>query len=636
MKRTVHQLTQGAADWLAHRASILNASEAPIVMGASRFTPRAQLLQQKATGIVPEVSAAKQALFDRGHAVEPPTIALIEEDIGDDLAPVVASIEIDDLTLGASYDGLSLMEDTGAEVKLWNEDLAQQIRSGELAPHYYWQLEQQFIVTPSLERIIFATSDGTRERFVSMEYRPVAGRREALLAGWKQFAKDLAAYVPTEVKEMPKAEVTLALPALFIHAKGEITTSNMKEYGEALAKRLADVRAIALITDQDFSNAKESAKLLRENIQQAKLAKDAMLAQTVTVGEAANMIDAWCEDMRLTALKLEQDVEREDRVKKAAMIAKAKGDYEQHIAALTKETGGPWISLPLPDWAGAIKGKRSFASMQDALDTMLANAKIAADESARKIRANLACLKDDGAGFEFLFNDRLALIGKPLEDLQLLVRSRIGDHRAAEEKRLADERERIRAEEQARADARAQRIQVNLNNLAVYGQWDRPLPLTTLRERRDTLAGEPILAEDYGDRKGEAEELRASTLQILDAAIVAAEQRQAATPALTAAPTQPLAAAPIASPAVSSPAANVVPLGTRAPAAPVTPPSLKLGEINERIAPLSMTAEGLRTLGFEPAGRKQSAVLYHEADFVPIVRAAIAHLEDVADQRQAA
>ncbi len=81
-------------------------------------------------------------------------------------------------------------------------------------------------------------------------------------------------------------------------------------------------------------------------------------------------------------------------------------------------------------WRAA--GKRSLDSLQDAVDTVLASAKIDADASAKRIRAALACLKDDGEGFEFLFSDRLALISKPLDDLKLLVKARIDAHKAAE------------------------------------------------------------------------------------------------------------------------------------------------------------------------------------------------------------
>ena len=59
------------------------------------------------------------------------------------------------------------------------------------------------------------------------------------------------------------------------------------------------------------------------------------------------------------------------------------------------------------------------------------------------------------------------------------------------------------------------------------------------------------------------------------------------------------------------------------PAAPIAEsPALKLGDINERIAPLSITADGLRQLGFEPAATQRRACLYHEAQW-PAIRAAL-------------
>ena len=98
-----HELTQGSAEWLAHRASIFNASEAPAMMGASKYQTRTELLHQKATGITPDVDRATQALFDRGHAAEAAARPLIEDLIGDDLAPQVGTVEIDGMTIGASF-----------------------------------------------------------------------------------------------------------------------------------------------------------------------------------------------------------------------------------------------------------------------------------------------------------------------------------------------------------------------------------------------------------------------------------------------------------------------------------------------------------------------------------------------------
>ena len=50
-------------------------------------------------------------------------------------------------------------------------------------------------------------------------------------------------------------------------------------------------------------------------------------------------------------------------------------------------------------------------------------------------------------------------------------------------------------------------------------------------------------------------------------------------------------------------------------------PTLRIGTIKERLQHMSVTAEDLRALGFEPAGRERAAPLYHEDDFPAICEA---------------
>ena len=59
-------------------------------------------------------------------------------------------------------------------------------------------------------------------------------------------------------------------------------------------------------------------------------------------------------------------------------------------------------------------------------------------------------------------------------------------------------------------------------------------------------------------------------------------------------------------------------------------PTLMLGTINERIAPLSITGAGLSLLGFEPAGRRKSAVLFNESDWPAMLAAMVKSLEQAA------
>jgi hypothetical protein len=50
-------------------------------------------------------------------------------------------------------------------------------------------------------------------------------------------------------------------------------------------------------------------------------------------------------------------------------------------------------------------------------------------------------------------------------------------------------------------------------------------------------------------------------------------------------------------------------------------PTLRIGTIKERLQHMSVTAEDLCALGFEPAGRERAAPLYHDDDFPAICEA---------------
>jgi len=83
-------------------------------------------------------------------------------------------------------------------------------------------------------------------------------------------------------------------------------------------------------------------------------------------------------------------------------------------------------------------------------------------------------------------------------------------------------------------------------------------------------------------------------------------------------------------------AAPATPIAAARPAAVgTTPPSLRLGQIAERLG-FSLTADFLASLGFAAAGRDRAAVLYHEADFPAICTALIGHITNVRGARAAA
>lgn len=469
-----HEFLQGSQDWHQHRRTHFNASDAPAMLGISQYRTRSKLLHEIATGITPEIDADTKRRFKDGHIFEALARPLAEKIIGKKLYPVIGS----EGKLSASFDGLTADDSTTFEHKTLNNGLRNAISSGEIPEQYRVQLEQQLMVSGADKCLFMASAwketDEVTEHFIETEYEKQyyelteemhqwyegdPALRERIVAGWAQFERDLAEYQPVEHAEKPRAEVCIELPALFIHAKGQITDSNMQAYGEALAAKLAEVRAIQLVTDQDFSNAKEAAKLFREQCKKLELTKEAMLSQTVTIGEAARMMDAWHEDLRVTALELEKKVEREDLAKKRAMVSEAGAAFSAYIEALEAETRPIQLNVPRPDFAEAIKKKRNYTSMQGALDDALAQGKIDADAIAKDIRAKLTWCKETSSGFGFLFNDLQQIITKPIDDFTLVVTTRIEAHKAAEAKKEEDLRAKVQAEEAAKLESERARMQ---------------------------------------------------------------------------------------------------------------------------------------------------------------------------------
>lgn len=93
-------------------------------------------------------------------------------------------------------------------------------------------------------------------------------------------------------------------------------------------------------------------------------------------------------------------------------------------------------------------------------------------------------------------------------------------------------------------------------------------------------------------------------------------------------------AAPPPAPAVVAPAPVAVkPVQVAAPWVGTTPtgaPTLRLGQINDRLAPIALSAEGLATLGFKHAATDKAAKLYHEEVFPQICAALIEHIDAAA------
>lgn len=535
----IHNVVQGSPEWHAARAKAFTASEAPAMMGESKYQTRADLLAQKAGVREQEVNAATQKLFDRGHATEAAIRPHIESLIGEDLFPVTGEIVVDGMRLLASFDGINMDETIGFEHKLLNQDLIAQVQAGELEPHYYWQLEQQLLVSEA-EKIIFVTSDGTPDNCYTLEYTSLPCRRQKLIAGWKQFAEDLANYEHKPVVVAPVGRAPEELPALRVEVTGMVTASNLDAFKAAALAVFNGINR-DLQTDDDFADAEKTVKWCKAVEDKLAAAKESAIAQTQSIDELFKAIDQISDEARTVRLELEKLVKDEKENKRVAILNGARQALADYINGIEAGRLAGRIRMPeVPaDFALAMKGKKTVASLQDAADTVLAQAKIQASALANVIATNLSTLDAKAEGFGFLFGDIQQVIQKAPDDFALLVESRVNHHKAAEA---------------ARIEAEVQRRQAEAKPVVQEAQAPTSAPVATEVQAyafADEFKVEPIT--DNGHR-------------------------------------------------------------------------IKLGDINAAIAPLSISADGLAQLGFEPVAMERASKLYAASDLPKILAAMIKHL----------
>lgn len=445
-------VVQGSPEWLEARRRYNTASEAPIMMGVSPYCTRSDLVRMKATADAREFSDWFQCnVLDKGHAIEAKVRVLAEEDLGELLYPITGVSDDDQLL--ASFDGVPMDERMVFECKQFSEELFSEVQAGNVPARIYWQLEQELDVCETAEFARLICSDGTRGRYASIDYYRVPGRREQLRAGWRQFDEDRHAYIPDETGPVPVAKAIERLPAISISLIGAVQSSNLTVYREH-AFALIDSVKTDLQTDQDFADADAVVKFLAKGRKELVAVKARALEDTADIAELFRAIDDIDAAMMVKERTLTNLVEARKKLIRSEIMAVGTTAVAQYIAKMNERIGARMMPAFTVDFAEVIKGRRSYALMRDAVATRVAAAKIHLSDVADKIIANRATIAELSPGLEALFPDLHTIVQKPCDDLKTLVQLRVSQHRAAEEKRLDDERARIREEERIAAEKR--------------------------------------------------------------------------------------------------------------------------------------------------------------------------------------
>lgn len=461
--KIIKDIEQGSEAWKQLRKEHFCASDAPAMMGDSRYKSRNQLLQEMKTGKTEEVSEAKQAIFDRGHQAENDARIIFEMDMLEDFPPAVCVELVEGMNLLASLDGLADPATAILEHKLWNDTLAANVSNEVLDPMYFWQLEHQLLVTGAL-CVYFVCSDGTTDNWMQMEYHSVPERREKLIAGWKQFAKDLIDYQPEVKQEAIVGEDAEAFPMITYQVEGSLVVSNIKDALPIIKARAEKEMSRVLETDQDFADKDKLNKATKEARAKLKDIISSVKGEFVSFkefAETAEQIDSILQKMQSQG---EKQVKEAKEGKKKNIIDGVDKKLVSYIDQCNEKISP--LSLynimqkPLrPDFEGAMKNKRTIESLHNAVDSVLADAKIEIDQVMSRIEPNQIFLREHATEYAFLFNDVSQFINQETESFQAIVKQRIAEHKEAEEKRLEAERVRIREEEEQKAKKKLEQQQ---------------------------------------------------------------------------------------------------------------------------------------------------------------------------------
>ena len=572
---------QGSQAWHQHRRDHRNASDAPAMMGCSSYKTRTQLLHELHTGLTPEVNAAMQRLFDDGHRSEALARTLAEAIVGEDLYAIVKA----NGHMSASLDGETLMGDIDWEHKRLNAELRHVVpvlSSGVGGPHigralplmHRVQMEHQLHCSGAAKTLFTASEWDADGKLIDARhcwYEPDLALRAQIIAGWAMFDVDLAAYVPPAAAPVVVAAPVERLPAAVIKTSGALSVlSNLTELIPQAREYVARIPT-APSTDQEFADCDAACKRLKE----VEDALDAAVANALaSVGDIEAMQRAAADlknilrPARLSTQKLVATRKEQIRVE---AVQGGRDALAAHLVALNRRLDPRINYMPnvVADFAGAIKRRSNIDSLRNAIDTELARAKIDSNAVADRIDANIKTLAAAGEDAQALFADRQTLALKPADDLAAVVANRIAERHAAEERRIEADRARIRAEEQARLAREAETARLE------------------------------VLAQ--------AERIAAAALATVQSQVAPQPATQVA-PA-SAAPRHGAAWAPKQS----------------APAGPA--PTLTVGQIAERLAPLKIDAAGLQALGFARQQRPGAATHFLDSDWPGIKAAIVRHVQ---------
>lgn len=438
--KTVHNFKQGTDDWLEHRLKCRNASDVPAMLNCHPTRTRNELIRETLGYDKHPLTWYQERLFAEGHEHEAKARPWAEEILETDLLMPTISAEVDGLLLSASYDGLDMMDFSAFEHKMLNKENVEEVESGELSLKYRGQMEQQLLLSGA-DSVLFMVSNGVKETMRYCFYKTDPELRQRIIDGWHQFEDDLENYVHVPEVVAPVIPDLMELPALDIQLHGGIKSSNLEIYQQSAHEFIENINT-ELETDEDFAVADKTVKFLKEAEDRIKLVKRQALSQTHDIEEIFNALDSMDSEFASKRKELDKKVKAEKENKKQAICNDATEQLLKYVTQANKLLGDEYIVHKV-NFRLAIKSKRTLTSINNTVDSTLAEAKIEVKNLMRIAEKNLNHYNIAATDHLFLFMDLKTLVFKDHETFVLIIKARIDEHKENEETRLAAEREQL-------------------------------------------------------------------------------------------------------------------------------------------------------------------------------------------------
>ena len=366
-----------------------------------------------------------------------------------------------------------------------------------------------------------------------------------------------------------------SLPAVAVQLQGALAVvSNLPAFGEALRAFIDRIPAKPA-TDQEFADTEAACKALKKAEDMLEATEAGALAQISDVELLRRTVSDLRSLARSTRLAKEKLVTAEKESRRTQIVTGAQAALDQHVQVLNQRLGANWIPRVNGGFGEVIKGKKSLANMEDAVAVALTDAKHEATLLAQRLESNRAHLVQEDGDWIALFADFSTVGAKAAEDFEALAALRIGNHKQAEAKRLEAEREKIRAQEQVKAEeaVRAKALPVEQAAQAAIA---------------DARKAEALPAPLLNDLGAVATHVRDEAIATIDTSQVISAAKRAVAPADTG-------------------------------------ETVTLGQINTLISPIKVDVAGLAELGFE-AKTIKAAKHYPASDLPRILTALVKHL----------